>query len=196
VSGHAEKLEDLKMRFQSSSESLECSYRELQGRVQSLTAEIDRERKERIRLPHVPAPEGTSVFRLLEGIRAFLEPVAERKHIQIATECEADCFAVVDHQLLHRMLRNLVLNAQRETPRDGTISLKGLVAGSDVFIEVEDSGPGIQEERLARIFDPMFSASREGSVSGLPSSKISIPKNLDPTTSRAVIDRPCSSPSN
>jgi two-component system sensor histidine kinase FlrB len=226
MSGHAITLEDLVTRFQSASESLERSYRELQGRVQSLTAELEREREERIRLerlaamgemamelaheirnplgsielyasmlegeyaeqivrsvrllnhsvtnvlqfgrPIVPAPERISVHRLLEGIRAFLQPVAQQKGIQIVTECEKDCFAVADHELLHRMLLNLVLNALRESPMEGTIGLKGRIAGSDVFIVVEDSGPGIQDERMARIFDPMFSTSREGCGLGLP----------------------------
>ena len=226
MSGHAITLEDLVTRFQSASESLERSYRELQGRVQSLTAELEREREERIRLerlaamgemamelaheirnplgsielyasmlegeyaeqivrsvrllnhsvtnvlqfgrPVVPVLERISVNRLLEGIRAFLQPVAQQKQIRIATDCDADCFAVADHELLHRMLLNLVLNAIRETPTDGTVRLSGQVAGSDVLIVVEDTGPGIQEERLARIFDPMFSTSREGCGLGLP----------------------------
>jgi signal transduction histidine kinase len=219
-------LEDLVTRFQAASESLERSYRELQGRVQSLTAELKREREERIRLerlaamgemsmelaheirnplgsielyasmiegeyaeqivrsvrllnhsvtnvlqfgkPIVPAPTRMSVSRLLEGIRVFLQPIAQQKKIRIVTDCEPDCFVVADHELLHRMLLNLVLNALRETPTDGTVSLKGQVAGSDVLIEVEDTGPGIQDERLARIFDPMFSTSREGCGLGLP----------------------------
>jgi signal transduction histidine kinase len=42
------------------------------------------------------------------------------------------------------------------------VSLKGQVAGRDVSIGVEDTGSGIQEERMARIFDPIFSTSREG----------------------------------
>jgi nitrogen-specific signal transduction histidine kinase len=51
---------------------------------------------------------------------------------------------------------------------DGTVSLKGQVAGRDMLIEVEDSRPGIQDERMARIFDPMFSSSREECGQGLP----------------------------
>jgi len=108
-----------------------------------------------------------SVDRLLEGIRVFLQPVADQKHIRIATDCERDCFAVADYELLHRMSLNLVLDALRETPMDGTVSLKGQVAGRDI-IEVEDSRPGVQDERMARIFDPMFSTSREGCGLGLP----------------------------
>ncbi len=226
MSGHAITLEDLVTRFQSASESLERSYRELQGRVQSLTEELEREREERIRLerlaamgemamelaheirnplgsielyasmldgeyaeqivrsvrllnhsvtnvlqfgrPVVPVPERMSVNRLLEGTRVFLQPIAQQKQIRIVKDCDSDCFAVADYELLHRMLLNLVLNAVRETPRDGTVSLSGQVAGCDVLIAVEDSGPGIQEERMARIFDPMFSTSREGCGLGLP----------------------------
>jgi signal transduction histidine kinase len=226
MSGHAITLEDLVTRFQSASESLERSYRELQGRVQSLTAELEREREERIRLerfaamgemamelaheirnplasielyasmlegeyagqivrsvrllnhsvtnvlqfgkPIVLAPERISVSRLLEGIRVFIQPIAQQKQIRIVTDCDTDCFAEADHELLHRMLLNLVLNAIRETPTDGTVCLSGQVAGSDILIAVEDTGPGIQEERMARIFDPMFSTSREGCGLGLP----------------------------
>src|SRR2546422_4240033 len=226
MSGHTVSLEDFVTKFQSASESLERSYRELQGRVQSLTAELEREREERVRLerlaamgemamelaheirnplgsielyasmlegeyaeqivrsvrllnhsvtnvlqfgkPIVPAPKRISVNRLLEGIRAFLQPIAQQKRIRIETDCDADCYAVADLELLHRMLLNLVLNALRETPTDGKVSLKGQVAGCDVLIAVEDTGPGIQEEQLTRIFDPMVSTSREGCGLGLP----------------------------
>jgi len=226
MSGHAVTLEDLVTKFQYASESLERSYRELQGRVQSLTAELEREREERIRLerlaamgemamelaheirnplgsielyasmlegeyaeqivrsvrllnhsvtnvlqfgrPIVPAPQRIAVNRLLEGIRAFLQPVAQQKQIEITMDCDSDCFAVADLELLHRMLLNLVLNALRETPTDGKVSLSGRVAGRDVIIEVGDTGPGIHEQKLTRIFDPMFSTSREGCGLGLP----------------------------
>jgi signal transduction histidine kinase len=66
------------------------------------------------------------------------------------------------------MLLNLVLNALRETPTDGKVSLSGRVAGGDVIIEVGDTGTGIHEQKLARIFDPVFSTSRDGCGLGLP----------------------------
>jgi signal transduction histidine kinase len=118
--------------------------------------------------PIVPEPATMSVSRLLDGVKEFLQPVAQQKKIRIETECDPDCSIVADYELLHRMLLNLVLNALRETPTDGTVSLKGRVAGCDVLIGVEDTGPGIPEERMARIFDPMFSTSREGCGLGLP----------------------------
>ena len=62
-------------------------------------------------------------------------------------------------ELAHGM-RNLVgsiglvdlLNTLRESPMDGTIRPKGQVAGRDIFIGVEDTVPGLQEES-----SPVFS---------------------------------------
>src|SRR5215472_16041848 len=68
MSGHAFTLEDLVTRFQSASESLERSYRELQGRVQFLTKELEREREERIRLERLAAM-GEMAMELAHEIR-------------------------------------------------------------------------------------------------------------------------------
>src|SRR6185295_4622924 len=78
--------------------------------------------------------------------------------------CDSDCFVVADHELMHRMLLNLVLNALRETPTHGSIRM---TAKHGVTITVEDSGPGIPEAAIARIFDPMFSTHRDGCGLGL-----------------------------
>src|SRR5215470_12627037 len=68
MSGHAVTLEDLLVRFQSASQSLERSYCELQGRVQALTAELEREREERIRLERL-AGMGEMAMELAHEIR-------------------------------------------------------------------------------------------------------------------------------
>ena len=38
--------------------------------------------------PIVPVPTRMSVYRLLEGIRVFLQPVAQQKDVQIVTDCD------------------------------------------------------------------------------------------------------------
>lgn len=216
-------LKDLVLTFQSASQALEKSYSDLQARVHDLTAELEREREQRIQLerlaamgemamelaheirnplgsielfasmmegdyaeqivrsvrllnhsvtnvlqfgrPIVPSPKRISVNALLEGIRAVTQPLAAQKHIQMEAVCDPDCFVVADHELLHRMLLNLVLNALRETPTNGLIRL---TAGHGVTITVENSGAGISEATIARIFDPMFSTHRDGCGLGLP----------------------------
>jgi signal transduction histidine kinase len=118
--------------------------------------------------PINPVRERISLCRMLEGIRGFLEPVADPKRIRVEAGCDSDCYALADHELLNRMLVTLVLHALRETPMDGTVRLWAYVAGCDILIEVEDTAPGIHDEALDRIFDPMFSSNTEGFGLGLP----------------------------
>jgi signal transduction histidine kinase len=106
-----------------------------------------------------------SVQDLLEGIRAVIQPLAAQKRVTLEMTCDSGCTIVADHELLHRMLLNLVLNALRETPTHGSIQM---TAKHGVTITVEDSGPGIPEATISRIFDPMFSTHRDGSGLGLP----------------------------
>jgi two-component system sensor histidine kinase FlrB len=115
--------------------------------------------------PVVPSPSRVSLNELLEGIRTLIQPMADQKHISLGIACQSECEVVADHELLHRMLLNLVLNALRETPTNGSILL---TASHGVTITVEDSGPGISDATIARIFDPMFSTHRDGCGLGLP----------------------------
>ena len=115
--------------------------------------------------PIAPSPKQISVNTLLEGIRELIQPLAAQKKIRLEVACDFDCNLFADHELLHRMLLNLVLNALRETPTNGTIRV---YARHGATITVEDSGPGIPEAAIARIFDPMFSTNREGCGLGLP----------------------------
>jgi len=117
--------------------------------------------------PIQPAFVITAVSELFEEIRGFLQPMASRNHIQIETVCEAGSTIMADRELMHRMLLNLVLNALRETPKEGTIRLEAHLAGSEVLLSVRDDGCGIPKVTLSRIFDPAFSTHREGCGLGL-----------------------------
>ena len=117
--------------------------------------------------PVQPVREQVDGFGILENVKIFVQPIAAQKRIQVEVRCDAGIAMMADPELMHRMLLNLVLNALRETPTDGTVTLGGKVAGSDVLLTVEDNGPGIPQDTLARIFDPMFSTHRQGCGLGL-----------------------------
>jgi signal transduction histidine kinase len=117
--------------------------------------------------PIHPVPEVVSVFNLLNRVATFVEPIANRKKVRLDVRCAAGIAMTADPELMHRMLLNLVLNALRETPTEGLVRLGAKVAGRDVMMSVEDTGPGIPENTRARIFDPTFSTHREGCGLGL-----------------------------
>lgn len=104
---------------------------------------------------------------LFEGVQTFLGPMAEKKGVRISYSVSDGCLAVGDFELLHRMLLNLILNALRETPVGGSVQLKGETLDNEVRLLIEDDGPGIGAETVSKIFDPMFSTSKDGCGLGL-----------------------------
>ncbi len=68
-----------------------------------------------------------------------------------------------------RVLQNLLSNAVRHTPADGTIQIEASRRGDRVQLSVEDNGSGIASEDLPRVFDPFFRAdpARSGPGAGL-----------------------------
>lgn len=58
---------------------------------------------------------------------------------------------------LLRVLRNILENAIRHTPADGTVLVEAGADGERAFVSVHDSGGGIPEEHLPRVFDVAFS---------------------------------------
>jgi CheY-like chemotaxis protein len=78
-----------------------------------------------------------------------------------------------DADRLEQLLTNLVSNAIKYSPTDGTVEIIALQHGSNVRIDVCDRGPGISEEFRARIFgkfamaDSSDSRSRGGTGLGL-----------------------------
>ncbi len=72
-----------------------------------------------------------------------------------------------DAQQIEQVLVNLIQNAVQAMPSGGELVLRLQPDGSDVVIEVRDTGTGIAPENLRRIFDPFFTTKPEGEGTGL-----------------------------
>ena len=70
---------------------------------------------------------------------------------------------VMDTRRVQRVLYNLVQNSIRHTPPDGTILIRARDVGEEVQVEVADTGEGIQEEDLAKLFEWSYRADRSRS---------------------------------
>ncbi len=68
-----------------------------------------------------------------------------------------------------RVLQNLLANAVRHTPADGSVRLDAHRDGDRLRLAVEDTGDGIAPENLERVFDPFFreDPARSGPGAGL-----------------------------
>ena len=83
-----------------------------------------------------------------------LRPTAEKKGQQISLSlCESHCDVMGDVTRLVQALGNIVANAVRYTPDNGTIDVTLAHAGPFIEIIVKDSGIGIEPARLNKVFD-------------------------------------------
>jgi len=84
---------------------------------------------------------------------------------------------ICDPYRLEVVFSNLIKNASQAIDGKGTISLRIIENNNDVLVEVEDSGPGIAEENLNKIFEPLFTTKQSGTGLGLASCKSILEKH-------------------
>ncbi|MEO6260465.1 MAG: ATP-binding protein [Thermoanaerobaculia bacterium] len=105
--------------------------------------------------------------RLLEEIAAGYEDSGERGiDFQYDISPSTPETFSGDARLLRGAISNLVENALQATP-GGKVRLASAGEDSRVLISVEDDGPGVAPELLAKIFDPYFSTKSSGTGLGL-----------------------------
>jgi len=114
-----------------------------------------------------------------ETVRADLEQLVADAMDSVAVEAEAKGLKLVSavdgvegvrcSPRLARVLQNLLSNAVRHTPADGTIRVEASRFGDHVHLSVEDDGQGIPPHDIPRVFDPFFRGdpARSGPGAGL-----------------------------
>jgi signal transduction histidine kinase len=96
-----------------------------------------------------------------------MRPTAEASSVAVRAILEADSpLATGDAARLQRVLFNLIQNAIRHTPADGTVTVRTRRHAGDVEIEVTDTGAGIPVEERERVFEPFHRLDRARSDGG------------------------------
>lgn len=104
-----------------------------------------------------PSLEAFSIPELVQDISQEFQLEAEAKNISLSMVLDADtAFTIGDIGLIQRVLENLVRNAIRFTPEGGEITLSIAERPQSVTVAVTDTGPGIPEEDIPRIFDRFY----------------------------------------
>ncbi|MDA1219183.1 MAG: ATP-binding protein [Chloroflexi bacterium] len=106
----------------------------------------------------------------LESMSAQADASSKKLNLKGSVEGELSN-VVTDARRMQRVLYNLVQNAVRYTPSDGTIQILARDTGAEVQVEVTDTGEGIPDAELPRIFDRFYrteqSRSRDSGGAGL-----------------------------
>ena len=92
---------------------------------------------------------------LLAGAVDPLRLQVEARGIRLEVDAAPDLPKVsVDRSQIERVIANLVTNAMRATPADGTITVTATLRADEVAISVADTGTGVPRDDLPRIFEP------------------------------------------
>lgn len=112
-----------------------------------------------------PNPIASIVQETLDSLRAQ----ASRQGIALRSNVPGSMPPVlVDPDRIQRVLFNLIQNAIRHTPADGTVIVEAFDRGADIQVNVRDSGEGIPNVDLPRVFERFYrgdkARSRDGSA--------------------------------
>ncbi|MES9968572.1 MAG: ATP-binding protein [Candidatus Thiodiazotropha sp.] len=114
--------------------------------------------------------ELASIAPIIQTAIEISRPQFKQLAITIDTDrVDSDLHALVDIIQLEQVLINLINNAIQaigdQTP--GTISIATATQNQQIMVHVEDSGPGIDEDKLDMIFEPFFTTRKSGLGLGL-----------------------------
>ena len=120
-----------------------------------------------------PVPERVPLGPLVDEICGSLESQSTRKNLTIRNQAgEAAVFS--DRTMIRTVLDNLIVNAVKFTPAGGAVSVLAEVSDDTVRIIVDDTGVGIAEPRLARLFSVGDKTSTPG-TDGEPGTGLGLP---------------------
>lgn len=85
---------------------------------------------------------------------------AQSRHCQVEVDAVADCIVTGSPSLLHSAIENVVRNAIRYTEEGTTVQIRLRSeegpAGPEAVVQVTDSGPGVPEDALDKLFRPFY----------------------------------------
>jgi PAS domain S-box-containing protein len=112
--------------------------------------------------------EETDVRPVLQDVIDAARPSILRAGAELRVDLPSEFPSLlIDQQLIHQAVLNLLLNASEFTPRGGRITLALRRSGESAIISVADSGKGISLEDQKKIFQLFFTTRPGGSGIGL-----------------------------
>jgi signal transduction histidine kinase len=126
--------------------------------VQQLNELVDWAKKQREKTSFTPIK-----INLLSGLDESMELLkanASQKEIKLLNEVYEDLFVTADSLMLRSIVQNLVTNAIKYTPHHGSITISAEKADKMVEIRVRDTGIGMNQETLEKLFDDAYYSSK------------------------------------
>ena len=117
------------------------------------------------------SPLNCNHFSLCEILESSLGEIVIPDKIKIHKP-KNDVSVFCDGEKIGAVFTNLMMNAIQAMDNSGDITIRFIQSSESVTFQVQDSGPGIPEDLLDKIFEPLFTTKSRGTGLGLPAVKM------------------------
>jgi signal transduction histidine kinase len=115
-----------------------------------------------------PHFQKTDLKRVIEESTLFATHLLQQKEIHFVQLLSALTEPIYcDEDLLRQIFVNLILNAIDALPKGGRLTMSAVAEAKQVQILIQDTGCGIPEDQVSKIFDPFYTTKNKGTGLGL-----------------------------
>lgn len=119
-----------------------------------------------------PRPRELEATAMLERAVEAHRPAIAQQHVTVRIDADEDLIVAADPELMQQALLNLVRNAVdamacTDGDVDRVLTLAARLDQGRIVLTVRDNGPGIDEDKIDRIFNPFFTTRSTGTGLGL-----------------------------
>jgi len=111
--------------------------------------------------------ESFDINKLLCNAVDLLTPLAEQKEVVLTNNILSESAIInANKHMIQRAVSNIIDNAIKFTPDGGVVKVSSIKDNKNIEIIIEDSGIGMQENELEKIFDKFYKADKSRNTSG------------------------------
>lgn len=122
--------------------------------------------------PPDPVPLAINVKSLMDRLMGVISLQAQKQNVMMRLEIKPESFLVnLDPELFQQVFLNIALNAIQSMDSGGELNISVTKESSDVVFSFSDSGTGIPEHIMGKIFKPFYTTKQGGTGLGLSISK-------------------------
>jgi signal transduction histidine kinase len=108
----------------------------------------------------------------IDDVLEFFAPEAEEAGVEIVRYLDPELpHVMLDREAFRQALLNLILNAKQAMPEGGQLVVRTAAQGENVELYLIDTGCGMDEQIMSRMFEAFFSTKPSGSGLGLPTTE-------------------------
>lgn len=116
----------------------------------------------------VGEPKECQINEIIETSINLIQYDKKAKNINIVKELSPSLPVItIDGNQLSQVFINLTLNAIDAMPDGGTLTIRSMLRKDNVVVQFEDTGTGIAQDELPKIFDPFYTTKEKGTGLGL-----------------------------